>query len=447
MKTIATLLTLGVVAAVLAVAAPAHAASGVVSGKLELWERNGGFCPTTRNCTGANYPASQSNSYQPIANAIVYLYMTSGTSQVLIASGTTTATGTFKLSWSTTLALGQTRVVFKGYHAQGRFTTFNSAGATYQWNGALFTLINGTTSTSPQVIASTRFGSATLPDPALNFWAAAETTWWYGMMGSNKLFNDFTNIALKGVYSGDCGTCGSGPGKYMRLDAQYDYNLPTVSHELGHVASYLLNPRSTTGDYCYGSGQLCTPANPYCCNGGGGIGSHAQDSAEWQHVGFEEGFASAVATITLNQQFAPDPYFCVAIEAAECPTGTAKYRMEPSVNAGAVCSMTERRQENNVTRYLWDMYDGVADASWDNVSVLYWHIYEVMTRFPAGYGLRQNNDPLDSSTHATFDNRDGFNGQAFQQKSVGATGFPAQSIDVMNIYDRNCGVDYFGFDP
>ena len=68
-------------------------------------------------------------------------------------------------------------------------------------------------------------------------------------------------------------------------------------------------------------------------------------------------------------------------------------------------------------------------------------------RFPAGYGLRQNNDALDSGSHTTYDNRDGFNGQAFQQKTVGATGFPSQSINVMNVYDRNCGVDYFGFDP
>jgi hypothetical protein len=445
-------LALAVVAALLGFGGRAEAAafSGVVKGKLELFEKNGGFCPTSRNCSGSNFPASQSGTFQPLANGVVKIYMEAGIgARVLIGTGTTSSSGAFTISWSiNTTSLRPANVVFNGEHKQGVFSTRTSGGGLYRWDSAAFTLVNGTTTASPQTLANTRFGTAAAPDPALNFWAAAETTWWYGMMGSNKLFNDFTGVQLRGVFDGDCGTCGSGPGKYVRLNAGFDFNIPTVAHEMGHVASYLLNPRHSVGDYCYGSGQSCTPSNPFCCNGSGGIGSHDLDSAEWQHVGFEEGFASAIATVTLNQQFAPEPYFCTNIDGVACSTAF-KYQMEPSKQFdSSSCTVAEQRQENYVTRYLWDVYDSVDDPEYvDNVSVLYWNLYEVITRFPAGYGLRQNNDALDAGSHTTFDNRDGFNGQAFQQRSVGAVGFPAATIDVMNVYSHNCGVDYFGFDP
>ena len=82
------ILTIGVVVAALAAGSVAHAASGVVKGTLQLWERNGGFCPATgRDCSGSNFPASSSNSYQPLANAKVYVFMQSGSAQVQIGQG------------------------------------------------------------------------------------------------------------------------------------------------------------------------------------------------------------------------------------------------------------------------------------------------------------------------------------------------------------------------
>ena len=55
------ILALGVVAGLLGLGAPAHAASGAVKGVLQLWEANGGHCPLNtagRNCTGSNFTSA-----------------------------------------------------------------------------------------------------------------------------------------------------------------------------------------------------------------------------------------------------------------------------------------------------------------------------------------------------------------------------------------------------
>ena len=54
-------------------AATAHAGSGVVRGRLLFYENNNDYCPSTRDCTGANYLEAQYNSYLPVSDAKVYV--------------------------------------------------------------------------------------------------------------------------------------------------------------------------------------------------------------------------------------------------------------------------------------------------------------------------------------------------------------------------------------
>jgi hypothetical protein len=370
---------LSLMLAALAVSAQARADfAGVVKGRLTHYLHNGAYCPTDRNCSGANYPASQFNTWGPISNGKVRLYMrnSSGVYQV-IGSGTTDYNGNYTISWVTiTSFVGNAYVAFEGEQKDGRFSLRNPSGGLYRWPTPSFTPTAGTTTAAPQNLGETKFGSAALPDPELNFYAAEHLAWWFGMMGSNGLYAKYTGVQLRGVFepsetsdpTHDCGTCGSGGSKFVRLHSQYQFDAATVAHESGHVASYVLNPRKSTGDYCYdgSSSGFCPGTESFCCNGNTGIGTHDYNTPEWQHVQFEEGFADVVSAIALYQQFAPQPYICAAFVAAACPTGNIKYQVEPSKGApypGTCTDFYERRWEMTAARFLWDAYDSVADSN------------------------------------------------------------------------------------
>ena len=75
----------------LAIAAPISEAqaqiyTGVVSGRLRFYQNQGNYCPSTRDCSGAQYLESEYHTYQPVRDVKVYVETSGGT---LIGSGST----------------------------------------------------------------------------------------------------------------------------------------------------------------------------------------------------------------------------------------------------------------------------------------------------------------------------------------------------------------------
>ena len=62
------------IAILLTFAGRAYAASGTAYGYLKFWQKQGNYCPTTRDCTSAWYPESQYDTAQPAAETKLYLY-------------------------------------------------------------------------------------------------------------------------------------------------------------------------------------------------------------------------------------------------------------------------------------------------------------------------------------------------------------------------------------
>ena len=57
-------LTLALFSTLLLLTSNAWAAGGFVAGTLQFFQAQGNFCPTTRTCTGAQYPQSDNPACQ-----------------------------------------------------------------------------------------------------------------------------------------------------------------------------------------------------------------------------------------------------------------------------------------------------------------------------------------------------------------------------------------------
>jgi hypothetical protein len=147
-----------------------------------------------------------------------------------------------------------------------------------------------------------------------------------------------------------------------------------AAHEFGHVLHRHSWGGSFGANYDYGDDSE---------------GWHSWTSAEWQEATFIEGFAEFVSASAF---FGPS---------ASAP----KYRgnsMSDAPNGGAdpVCVVTTlpggtgpERNEGNVARYFWDLFDSVNDDAYvDSLALSSSMIFTKLYSFPSGTANRQRSE-------------------------------------------------------
>jgi hypothetical protein len=372
----------------------AHAVTGWISGSVQLWNKNGDYCPTTNSCVGSRYPQSQFNTWQPLSNAFVNIYDAAGN---FIGQGGTSNTGTFTATWTASVMPAQIRVRFFPYQKEGRFFFAQTDGLLYNWFTGLITT-TASSAASPQSIGASFLGSSAAPDAFANAYWAGEREWRdvFNLVG--VLQAGYTNVQIRGFadsiagYLESCPTsCAFGPSKQVQLDANAGFSPQArVMHEMGHIATYVTHNWMLTGNYNWPNTT--------------GSSGWSQTSAEWGDAGFEEAFATHYGSIAFWGDNAATPTTCLS--SATCYTAAgapfAGTDIEASSfpfatnNCSTVATNPESRWPLSHMRFFWDVFDNHNDADGDAYSANqgdFWKHLHNLAWYPEGTEVNQINEP------------------------------------------------------
>ena len=408
--------------AALCVAAPVAEAqaqiyTGFVTGKLQFYQNQGNYCPSSRDCSGAQYLESEYHTYQPVQDVKVYVETSGG---ALIGSGATDENGDFTIAWIQLFSYtSAARVYFTGAHKDNRFRFLTSSGGNHKYQTSNFTLsIGGTTA-----IGTRSWGSASDPKEMVNAYDGAVSMWKNSLDKSNRMKNNFNDVviyAFSDTAPYSCGTsCASGSRNDIQLDDSAAFKPQArVMHEMGHIASYVASPRSR-------------PSNNYCYPNATGSGcTWSFTTAEWRAASFEEGLATYLGDSAFYYWWANDPRTCNSTGAC---SGTNS-ETETSKGASSNCATDEGRWGLTTVRYLWDIYDGVNDSNFtDTVRRERYEIIDTLASFPSGFDDHDKNEPFDSSWDV--DNRDGHGGYDFYYNQRYSH---SEGIDSYALRQNNC---------
>jgi hypothetical protein len=87
---------------------------------------------------------------------------------------------------------------------------------------------------------------------------------------------------------------------------------PIMSHEMGHIASYLSKPFSNCGAGNYPTACIGV-GTPGSCGGSWSI-----DAGEWKCLGFEEGLATFIGDVSYYWSWATGPRYAQSLSASIC---------------------------------------------------------------------------------------------------------------------------------
>lgn len=350
----------------------AFAANGTATGQLVFHNALGNYCPSSRDCTGAKYPQSQFNIQRPVRHTKVYVR---DQNDVIVGQGTTSATGSFAVSWYSPSNPSALRVTWHLEHKDNRFRLLTASGTTYN----LFTVyktpvLNG----GDTVFGKNYWGTSAAPYGPANQYDAAFRFSWDTIYYSNVLQARFTNVRihLNSTYCGDA-SCSSGSGKEIWMVPGSDYSpQERLMHEMGHAASDLSHRDGdywTMVDYCYPStGSDCHWSNT---------------TPEWSQISLEEAAATFFATVALYAANAKSPHTC-RMDKAPCSTGLH------DVEVGGNCATGQFRWPLTNLRAYWDMFDTRQDGLFG--LDIWSHSLDTMVntfgRYPNGRGNREKND-------------------------------------------------------
>jgi hypothetical protein len=390
------LVTAGALALVATATATASASSGYVRGRLQFFQNQGGYCPASRDCTGARYLESQFHTYLPIADTRVWIRRASDAQ--IIGQGSSDADGWFTIRWSDPSTSGSVSAVlaWQAEHKDGRFAVRNADGQTFRMSSPSFGLGHGTTAASPTQIGAYRWGSSSSPHAIANVYDGA-TRMWNVLKSSNRMLTYFAGVEIRAFSSAQCGTsCAS--GKLVILDDNAAYAPQArVMHELGHVASTLANKGQ--------SRRL--PPDIYCFTDTSNCG-WSFTSQEWQAAAFEEGLATFYGDVALYTAAATAPHTCYA-SAAPCGTGT--FNVETS--SRSACATGENRWALSTVRYLRDAYDDNADYGGETLSAAYHEFFDTVHAFDEGTWEDQKEEYWNADFSA-LDDKDGRSAHDFR---------------------------------
>lgn len=384
-----------------------HASSGCVSGTLRFHNKNGGYCPASEPCTGANYKQSAFDVLLPIPEAMVLVQRASD--GVVIGSSTTDAAGAYTNCWSSPGGgniVGYISVLYT--HRNSRFFVHlygNTPHTPVGNSTSNQTLVNGTTPGAPQAL-SWSWGTSASPISGANIYWAAWKAWDLALQNSTRMQAYFTNVDIL-VFSNTCSTSCSRPWFLnMASPPAYAEQKPTIiidqsagtpynpqeriMHEMGHIADFVAGPNQgilrDTGDCGYD-----------------GVCNWNYTTTEWRPKALKEGLASYLASTTLYQEIATDPRACFAngngvAGSQHCFPGNAITDYSIEDGDFGHCGALEGRWPLNSNRFMWDIADAVNDDG-ETTNLSLFNIYDSIyatpcPSWPACYGANDAHDPF-----------------------------------------------------
>ncbi|OGQ20335.1 MAG: hypothetical protein A2138_24910 [Deltaproteobacteria bacterium RBG_16_71_12] len=376
-------------------AAPANALTSYVNLNIRFLQNNGGFCPTTRNCSGSYYTQTQFGVNRPLRSVRVYL-MSGAT---IIGQGVTNTGGQTVIGyfWPPPDQLNN-KIVVKFEEGNGRWVVRTLTGGVNQREQAVGMLPYAPNPGSPTLLYMT-IGTPSVPDDVANLFDVAQKGWANGLSQSSSLQSLFTGVSIRGFSDPegtDCPTsCAFASTKIIKISMLHRFSMVPM-HEMGHIANYLSHG---TNSFSYGG---CYDYPTECTGFPGSAGGvWYPETVEWSSASFEEGLATFAAAAGYYSSAAPVPYTC-DIMAAACTTSQYDVEKMPSCPAGAYGFPI------NVTRYFWDLYDTTADS--ESVALPLSRIYSNLGAFPEGNANGAEDEPLvplnqDENGRSLFDYR------------------------------------------
>jgi hypothetical protein len=412
----------------------AHAASGVVRGRILHYENQGGFCPCApqpdgtcldapgRSCVGARYRQSQFNTYRPVIRTRVRVVKADGT--VIGTGSTNTTNGTFVVSWSDPASSVTAQIQWYAEDRDGRFAVRTWGGGQLVFWGPMVALTNGTTSASPQNLGDYAWGSPSSPHAYTNVYAGAQQMWWWAMDFSSLMQARFTNVEVRGFADvswcqTSCWENDSGE-KQVYLDTQAAFAPQArITHELGHAASDFA---SKHGRFDRGSDYDYAGLGP----------GWSLNTPEWGAAMFEEGLATALGDMSWYAHDAWQPHTCLVSQA---PCMLNQFDLELSPGPASTCNLTMTQSERwplNAARYVWDTYDSRVDGG-DNVYRDVAGVIDALNQFPHGRANGEDEEPWCCALFCWICDKDGRSSVDYR------TNFQARHGDnTFNAWNQNC---------
>jgi hypothetical protein len=320
--------------------------------------------------------------------------------------GVTGPDGKFTINWSTTenAASFALQVTFQGFHKDARFFLLDEDGDVINMTKNV-TLETGQT----EDIGQFKIGSAGAPNKFANLYDALFQTWQTSLLPSNLMFDrlKFVQVRAFGDFDDKCPgstSCAFTKDNVLWIGNVAAFSRFTAAHELGHIASFKSDNHQTSVDTCFP--KVCTRANrSSCCDSDTPNVGHSFLTKEHLAVAFEEGFADHVANMSLWSNNAVAPHICNG--SGPCPTTNG---LELSFGAG--CQAGSGRQELQVVRFLWDLYDNRQDFNFDDDAfVSRSFFFDTVKKFTPGFDDHDADEVLtstaDSDGFREFDNKDG----------------------------------------
>lgn len=429
--------------ATLLVPTAAMASSGVLSGTLRFWNKNGNYCPDSQPCTGALYTEGSYDTLVGIPEAKLQIRRASD--DAVIGSTTLSSSGAYTVSWSSAGSGDVTaylRVIYE--HKDGVFRMKTTGGSTYANLSADLTLTNGTSAGSPQSIWW-NWGSSGSPITYANaYWAGWKT--YQRLKTSTRMVNNFTDINVYGFSDSapcsgaSCANCDTSCARgYFEnaganaawadqkmtvvLDANAAYSpAERMMHELGHIADY------ASRKYRFGTG--------YDYDGNDWWSS---TSREWRNSALHEGYATFVSMSALYSDNAPEPRTCLS--SGHCYT--SGFDVEESHQGS--CAFEEGRYAISATRFFWDIWDSVNDGN-DSIDLNFYAFPDSLAAWPCpGYPACYGNGELHDQYSSVSNNLASISYSAGEKDEGNAWDYRnnmlnnyAGAHDVQDEYFNNC---------
>ena len=377
----------------LALPATASASSGVITGHVMFYQNQGNYCDVaTQNCAGARYLSTERGTYQPVRNTVLALI--DDPSGVPIGFGVSDSNGSFTMSWFAASASPKAKLVWTGRHKDGRFFFLGPAGGTYQFKSKQISLVANTSPASPQSVGSRKWGNANNPLRLFNAYDGAERLWRTTLSRSNAMLATFFDVEIRAfsdTQPSNCKTsCADGSNKLIQLSTDAPFAPQArVMHEMGHVASYLANPRAIGNDYCW-------PDT-------GGVCGWSAGTPEWQAAAFEEALATYFADTALWSASSEAPRSCLSNGA--CIGVGAMLELSQGPIGGGSCLPNEDRFPRSSERYLWDIFDNHPDPGMnDDISRPVYEVVDTIGSYPFGFFDHQSMESaLNLDGNSAFD--------------------------------------------
>lgn len=390
----------------------ASAASGYASGSLKFWQKNGYYCPSFSDCTGAHYLQSDYDKATGIRS--VWLYMAAANGDYM-GQGVTDANGNFLIYWYLPYVPPYAYIVFTPIHNEWRFGVFDPTISLnyYSWP---FYVIDGQT---VQGLAWT-WGSSATPDPYLNLYDAAARDWDYAISRSSLMVDRFGGVSL--VING-IGPSFDGPSLTVNIPSTaVAFEGGTTAHELGHAVVWL----SDTDDHPFAN--YCHPLPPQePCNNA----AWQSDSQEWKSVAWSEGMASFFGAVAGYGPEAVQPAWpCDSVSYCTSPPGGG-YDLEYTVGA-ANCTAADSRKPINYARAFWDIFDFHSDYATDTFAARYSRFPLTIELYPPGTETNQAQEVYDP-TYSYIAQPDGHSGASWRVRMQQQWG-----VDVTPAMSANC---------